>query len=110
MKKVILKAQLNMKNDELKVLAEDLKKQWDDGFMLVPNNFKVELVDSDWIKVEKAKPPKNEMVLTWIEYEDEDGNTCQTYGFGKFEKDGWIVYLQQADKVLAWALLPEPYT
>ena len=41
MKKVILKAQLNMKQKELELLAQDLKAQWDEGFMLVPNHFKV---------------------------------------------------------------------
>ena len=108
MKKVILTAQLTMKQDELKKAAKDLKRQWDDGFMLVPNHFKVQIVEGDWVAVEEGAPPEGEMVLTWIEYES-DGNICQTYGFGRYDGDGWIVYLQQANKVLAWSSLPEPY-
>lgn len=108
MKKVILKAQLNMKQKELELLAQDLKAQWDEGFMLVPNHFKVQLVDEGWIDVNKSTPPKGQMVLVWMEYED-NGNTCQIYGFGQYDGDGWIVFLQEATQVLAWSTLPEPY-
>ena len=108
MKKVILKAQLNMKQAELEGYAQKLKKQWDEGFMLVPSHFKVQLVDGDWIAVEKSSPPSGQMVLIWMEYENND-KVCQTYGFGQYDGDGWIVFLQQATRVLAWATLPEPY-
>lgn len=76
--------------------------------MLVPDNFMVQLVDEDWKRVEEYLPQTNDMVLIWIEYQDGD-NICQTYGFGRYEEDGWIVYLQQATKVLAWMSLPDPY-
>lgn len=107
MKKVILKAQTKLKPKELKVLTEDFKKQWDEGFMVVPNNIKVELVDSDWIPVEKS-PPQGEMVLIWAEHEDEE-TVSQTYGFGMYEGDGWVVYVTAATKILAWCPLPGPY-
>ena len=108
MKKVILKFKTKVKPETVKLLAEDLKRQWDEGFMLVPDNFMVQLVDEDWKIVEEYLPQTNDMVLVWIEYQD-GGNICQTYGFGRYEKDGWIVYLQQAKKVLAWMSLPDPY-
>ena len=108
MKKDILKAQLNMKQKELELLAQDLKAQWDEGFMLVPNHFKVQLVDEGWIDVNKSTPPNGQMVLVWMEYDD-NGNTCQTYGFGQYDGDGWIVFLQEATQILAWSTLPEPY-
>ena len=108
MKKVILKTKTMIKPDILKMMAEDFKRQWDDGFIIVPNNFAVQLVDEDWTDVEKMIPPEGKMVLIWMEYEDGE-NVCQTYGFGKYEGDGWTVYLQQATRILAWMLLPEPF-
>ena len=108
MKKVILKTKTMIKPDMLKMMTEDFKRQWDDGFIIVPNNFAVQLVDEDWTDVEKMNPPEGKMVLIWMEYED-GKNICQTYGFGKYEDDGWTVYLQQATRILAWMLLPEPF-
>ena len=108
MKKVILKFKTKVKPETVKLLAEDLKRQWDEGFMLVPDNFIVQLVDEDWKRVGEYLPQSNDMVLVWIEYQDGD-NICQTYGFGRYEEDSWIVYLQQAIKVLAWMSLPDPY-
>ena len=107
MKKIILQSRLAMKEEELQKLSTKMKKQWNEGFMVVPSVFKVQLVDEDWIPVEKMTPPKGQTVLIWIEYEDE-GKTCQTYAFGSYD-DGWTVYLQDASYVYAWAVLPEPY-
>lgn len=107
MKKVIITAHCSMKPAQLKVLTDDLKRQWDDGFMVVPATMKVELVDSDWIPVEKS-PPEGEIVLVWTERENEN-TVSQTYGFGKFEGDGWVVYVTEATRILAWAPLPSPY-
>lgn len=108
MKKVILSAQLPLTQKELEILNQDMQKQWDDGFMLIPNNFKVQLVDEDWTAVESGTPPKGQVVLIWMEYEDGE-HLGQTYGFGKFDGDGWIVYLQQAKRILAWMTLPDPF-
>lgn len=45
MKKVIVKASVAMKQKELKELAVSLKKQWDEGLMVIPSCFKVKVVD-----------------------------------------------------------------
>ena len=108
MKRVILKAQTLIKETELKVLAKDLNEQWDQGFMVVPDFFKVELVDEGWTAVEDDLPEPGRVCLVWMSYED-NGKTCQTYGFAKHEGDGWVVYLQKAKKILAWTALPAPY-
>lgn len=107
MKKLILTAK-NVKQEEISNIAKRMHKQWNEGLIVIPDNFTYQLIDEDWISVEKVKPPKGQLVLTWIERE-ENGVTEQTYGFGKWDGDGWIVYLQDANKVLAWMALPEPY-
>lgn len=76
--------------------------------MIIPDDYKYELVEEEWVACEKMKPPEGLMVLTWIEHEI-DGNLEQTYGFGTWEGDGWVVYLQEASRVIAWMQLPEPY-
>lgn len=108
MKKVILKATAQISPNQLDILSKDLNDQWENGFMVVPDYFKVQLVDAGWTQVEKQAPPLNQLVLVWMEYENGE-NTCQTYGFGKYDGDGWIVYLQAATQIIAWAFLPEPY-
>lgn len=108
MKKVILKATAQISPNQLDILSKDLNDQWENGFMVVPDYFKVQLVDVGWTKVGKQAPPLNQLVLVWMEYEDGE-NICQTYGFGQYDDDGWIVYLQEATQIIAWAFLPEPY-
>ena len=109
MKKLILKVQDDLTQEDLGKIAKKMHKQWNEGLIVIPNNYKYELVSEDWVDVEKLNPPKNETLLVWIEYE-EDGNLCQTYGFGSWDGDGWTVYLQEAKRVLAWMMLPMPYS
>lgn len=108
MKRLILHVKSRISQEELAALTKRMKRQWNDGLIVIPDNINYELIDEDWIEVEKAKPPQGELVLTWIERE-ENGSLEQTYGFGKWNGDGWIVFLQDASKVLAWTSLPEPF-
>ena len=108
MKRLILHVKSRISQEELTALTKRMKRQWNDGLIVIPDNINYELIDEDWIEVEKAKPPQGELVLTWIERE-ENGSLEQTYGFGKWDGDGWIVFLQDANKVLAWTSLPEPF-
>ena len=109
MKKVIVMATIAMKQKELKVLTEEIKKQWDEGLMVLSNCFKVTVVE-EWIKCEKALPQEGQMVLIWYEYEEE-GIHYQNYGFGWIENKAWVVcYTSNASDVLAWSSLPEPFS
>ena len=109
MKKVIVKATLAMKQKELKELADRLKKEWEEGLMIVPNSFKVTVVD-EWIKCEKALPPEGKMVLIWYEYQ-EDEKVYANYGFGWIEGNQWLVcYAERVIQVIAWSSLPEPFS
>lgn len=107
MKKLIIKVK-NAKKDELTSIARRMSKQWAEGLIIIPDDYKYQIVDEDWISAEKQAPPKGQIVLTWIERE-ENGTVEQTYGFGEWDGDGWIVFLQDANKVIAWMALPEPY-
>ena len=108
MKKVIVKASVAMKQKELKELAVSLKKQWDEGLMIVPSCFEVKVVD-EWIKCEKALPAEGQMVLIWYEYQ-EDEKVYANYGFGWIEGNEWLVcYAERVTQVLAWSSLPEPF-
>lgn len=108
MKKVIVKASVAMKQKELKELAVSLKKQWDEGLMIVPSCFEVKVVD-EWIKCEKALPAEGQMVLIWYEYQ-EDEKVYANYGFGWTEGNEWLVcYAERVTQVLAWSSLPEPF-
>ena len=107
MKKLIIKVK-NAKKDELTSIARRMSKQWAEGLIIIPDDYIYQIIDEDWTSVEKQAPPKGQMVLTWIERE-ENGTVEQTYGFGKWDGDGWIVFLQDASKVIAWMALPEPY-
>lgn len=108
MKKVIVKASVAMKQKELKELAVSLKKQWDEGLMIVPSCFEVKVVD-EWIKCEKALPAESQMVLIWYEYQ-EDEKVYANYGFGWIEGNEWLVcYAERVTQVLAWSSLPEPF-
>lgn len=109
MKKVIVKATLAMKQKELKELADRLKKEWEEGLMIVPNSFKVTVVD-EWIKCEKALPPEGKMVLIWYEYQ-EDEKVYANYGIGWIEGNQWLVcYAERVIQVIAWSSLPEPFS
>lgn len=108
MKKVIVKSSIAIKQKELKVLAEDLRKQWAEGLMVVPSCFEVKVVD-EWIKCEKALPAEGQMVLIWYEYH-EDSKVYQNYGFGWIEGNKWLVcYATNVSRVIAWSSLPAPY-
>ena len=108
MKKVIVKASVAMKQKELKELAVSLKKQWDEGLMIVPSCFEVKVVD-EWIKCEKALPAEGQMVLIWYEYQ-EDEKVYANYGFGWIEGNEWLVcYAERVTQVLAWSSLPESF-
>ena len=108
MKKVIVKASVAMKQKELKELAVSLKKQWDEGLIIVPSCFEVKVVD-EWIKCEKALPAEGQMVLIWYEYQ-EDEKVYANYGFGWIEGNEWLVcYAERVTQVLAWSSLPEPF-
>lgn len=108
MKKVIVKASIAMKQRELNELTTRLKKQWDEGFMVIPNCFDVHLVD-DWINCDKALPKEGEMVLIWYEY-NEDSKVYQNYGFGWIKGNEWLVcYATNVSRVIAWSSLPAPY-
>lgn len=108
MKKVIVMASGAIKQKELKVLTESLKRQWDEGLMVVPNCFEVKVID-EWIKCEKALPAEGQMVLIWYEYQ-EDEKAYENYGFGWIEKNEWLVcYAERVTRVIAWSSLPEPY-
>lgn len=109
MKKVIVKASVAMKQKELKEIAVNLKKQWDEGLMVVPSCFEVKVVD-EWIKCEKALPAEGQMVLIWYEYQ-EDEKVYANYGFGWIEGNEWLVcYAERVTQVLAWSSLPEPFS
>lgn len=75
---------------------------------MIPDDYDYQMIEEDWVDCSKTMPPKGQMVLIWIERVE--GEVIeQTYGFGKWDGDGWIVFLQDAKKVLAWTSLPEPY-
>ena len=108
MKKIIIKVKGPSNQQELSAIAKRMNRQWNNGLLIIPDDYKYELVEEEWVACEKMKPPERQMVLTWIEHEI-DGNLEQTYGFGTWEGDGWVVYLQEASRVIAWMQLPEPY-
>ena len=108
MKKLILKVKDDLTQDDLGKIARKMRKQWSEGLIVIPENYNYELVSEEWVDVEKLNPPKNQTLLVWIEYEQND-TLCQSYGFGSWNGDGWTVYLQEAKRVLAWMTLPEPY-
>ena len=108
MKKLIIKVKGPSNQQELSAIAKRMNRQWNNGLLIIPDDYKYELVEEEWVACEKMKPPEGQMVLTWIEHEI-DGNLEQTYGFGTWEGDGWVVYLQEASRVIAWMQLPEPY-
>ena len=108
MKKLISKVKGPSNHQELSAIAKRMNRQWNNGLLIIPDDYKYELVEEGWVACEKMKPPEGQMVLTWVEHEI-DGNLEQTYGFGTWEGDGWVVYLQEASRVIAWMQLPEPY-
>lgn len=108
MKKCIVTAHIEVKQEDLDKITKRLNKQWRDGLMVLPDGFSAKVVDDEWTDVSKCVPMDGQTVLLWYEYH-EDEKLCATYGFGWLEDGRWKVCANNVDVILAWMPLPEPY-
>ena len=110
MKRVIVHVPERMKASRLNEVKASLQRQWDEGFMLVPNDYRIELVDQEWIELDEAYPEVNKQVLCYITI-NQNNRKEQAYAIGTYDGCVWNLLTESFDEIelLAWMPLPKPY-